>query len=1074
MPAFTVHTSSSLTRLSHALAGTLAKDPAPPLASETVVVLSNGMGRWLSMEMAASRGVCAGLDFRFPNDTLDLLFRAVIPGIPESSPFALDTMAWRIAALLPDHIRRPGFESIAAYLADPDDDRRLLQFARKLADTFDQYTIFRPQTVLQWDRGCGSDWQAKLWRALTAGYEGLHRAALLQSFRSRLADGEIPAEIFPPRISLFGISYLPPFHLEFFSLLSRHVDVDVYLLNPCGSYWGDLVPARRKAELGLSADLPPEAVEFYETGNPLLSSLGTQGQEFFNMLLDLETDWHDLDDTRSSLNDTLLGTLQSDILQLRDRGGAAPRAAIQASDRSLQIHSCHGPLREMEVLYDNLLRMFDESPDLEPRDIVVMTPDIATYAPYITAIFGTRCGGRPAIPFTVADQSTRAENRVITTFLHILELPAKRFGITSMLETLECPQVMARFEITPEERDLIREWLIDTRVRWGIDGDHRSSLGFPRYADFSWQAGLERLFLGYALAPEGDRLFKGIMPCDDIEGRQALALGKLARFVTAASGLSAGLADKQTLSGWSASLAAVASSFLSPLDGNDTGCAPLFTAFQNLREAQARSGFDTPIGLEAVRDCLNGLLEKEGHPYGFLGGQVTFCAMLPMRSIPQRVICLAGMNDGVFPRNVRPPSFSLLSGTRRRGDRSLRDEDRYLFLEALMSARDCLYISYSGQNDRDNTMLPPSVVVAELIDYIRRGFTQEGAPDKAPDIVTSHRLHSFSEEYFMGGRHSQLFSYATENRDALQSRLDTGLSRRSFMHKPLAEDPDSSREIDFQELIRFLHDPARTFLTRRMNVNPYDPADEVEEREPFALDSLNGYNLKQELTARILNGQAGDETTFASARARGLLPPQFTGRAAFAVALGESSAFARMVSQQQGEVLDVLPIVYEFEDMLLTGILQDLHQGRHLRWRCANMKGKDRLTLWCEHLLLNTLRPSGYPRESLLVCKDLTLKLPPLDNAPELLADLLRLYREGLCRPLHFFPQSSWLFLKGGRAKAEERWNGTDHTPYPAESSAASFALCFAGQHVLDSEFEQLAQRVYGPLQSAAIEKKNP
>src|SRR6185369_7198218 len=227
---------------------------------------------------------------------------------------------------------------------------------------------------------------------------------------------------------------------------------------------------------------------------------------------------------------------------------------------------------------------------------------------------------------------------------------------------------MARFEIGSDERDRIREWLRDAQVRWGLDGQHSSTLGFPDYADFSWQAGLDRLFLGYALAPDGDRLFSGTMPCDNIEGRLALSLGKLAAFISAAAGLSALLSAKQTLSAWSESLTGIAARFLSPLDGNDTSCASLYAAFQSLRDSQERSGFDDPIGLEALRDCLAALLEKSGESFGFLGGRVTFCAMLPMRSIPLRVVCLVGMNDGIFPRNPHTPAFSLMAGMRRRGD----------------------------------------------------------------------------------------------------------------------------------------------------------------------------------------------------------------------------------------------------------------------------------------------------------------------------------------------------------------------------------------------------------------------
>ncbi len=277
-----------------------------------------------------------------------------------------------------------------------------------------------------------------------------------------------------------------------------------------------------------------------------------------------------------------------------------------------------------------------------------------------------------------------------------------------------------------------------------------------------------------------------------------------------------------------------------------------------------------------MRDYLAGLLDQGGGSFGFLGGRVTFCAMLPMRSIPLRVVCLVGMNDGIFPQQSAPPLFSLMAGARQRGDRSIRDEDRYLFLEALMSAGDRFYVSYSGQNDRDNTSMPPSVVVSELLDYVRRGFVPEGTTDATPDIVTRHRLQAFSEEYFTGDTDSHLFSYSTENRAALESRRSSGHRGGPSSTAPLSADPQLWQELDLQQLIRFLHNPARQFLARRMNLRPYDPAEELEEQEPFALDSLGGYSLKQELTARLLNDESCDGL-YAAARARGLLPPMQAG-----------------------------------------------------------------------------------------------------------------------------------------------------------------------------------------------------
>jgi len=1068
-----VHTSSSMTRLAAALGEDLAAAPLSPLEREAVVVLSNGMGRWLSLQLATQLGVCAGMEFRFPNDTLDACFRAAIPDLPHQSPYTLDTMAWRIAGLLPDYLDQPGFEAVAAYLGDRSDDRRLLQFSRILADCFDQYTIFRPRMVLRWDAGGDNDWQAVLWRALTARAPGMHRAALLQTFRRRLATGKIPATMFPRRISLFGISFLPPFHLDFLAALAGVTEVTIYLFNPCGGYWGDLYSERRRIELALEQELPPEALEFYETGNPLLSSLGTQGQEFFSQLLDLDTEWNDLDEGITTEAASLLGTVQNDILRLIDRGATAPQVPVPAHDRSVQIHSCHGPLREMEILYDNLLRMFEEFPDLEPRDICVMTPDIGSYAPYIAATFGTRCGGRPAIPFTIADQGQRRENPLINTFLRMLELPAGRFGINAMLELLECPQVMARFSIDPAELDLIRGWLPESGVRWGIDARHRESLGFPPYGDFSWQAGMDRLLLGYAMAPEGDRLFAGILPGAMGGGIQSQALGKLSAFVHAARSLATQLAGKQTLTAWADILIGLAGRMLAPLDGNDTAAAPLYGAFQTLRDIADRTGFSIPLSLEGVVDTLKGLLDTSGGSSGFLGGRVTFCAMLPMRSIPQRVICLVGMNDGAFPRSQRLPAFSRLNGARRRGDRSLRDEDRYLFLEALLSAGETLYISYTGQSDRDNTALPPSVLVSELLDCVRRGFHAVGAPDSPPDIVTAHRLQPFSEEYFTDAAGSRLFSYSPEILQALRARTDSGQPDRAFITSPLPEETDLPMTLDLRDLIVFLRNPAKAFLSQRMKVVPRGIADELEEREPFTLNTLASYSLRQELTARLLAGEACDDLSTAFA-ARGMLPPLAAGQAAYEAALAESTAFAARITPELGGILPPLSFELPLGGTLLTGTLRDVNIGRHLRWRCASLKGTDLLPIWCEHLVLNAIGAAGYPRQSLLICKDKTVVLPPLDNGAELLAGLVDLYREGMRRPVHFFPHASWLYLDKGPGAAEGRWLGTDFSQAPAEAADPANELCFSGITPLDDEFRELAVRVFAPLRDAASRAGEP
>jgi exodeoxyribonuclease V gamma subunit len=1091
MPTLRLITSSSQKHLLGAFADSLAAAPLSPLERETVVILSNGMARWISMELAARNGVAAGFDFCFPNDLLDRSFKTVLPKSPPESNSSLSfthtSLTWRIATQLPALAKSAGFEQIAAYLGDGSDDRRLLQISRALADCFDQYTIFRPELVLSWDDGADDCWQAELWRAINKNCRGGHRAALLRSLQQHVTSGAPPRGALPRRISIFGISYLPPFHLEALRLLSTWCDITFYLLNPCGEYWGSIISAKKKSRLTLMSAPPEEAEEYYETGNPLLSSLGTLGQEFFETLLDFGFDEEHLEGTTSSptqphphpnlpleregtkttesvLAPSLLATIQHDILTLFDRPSIADKTCLAPDDRSIQIHSCHAPLREMEILYDNLLAIFDELHDLESRHIVVMIPDIESYAPYISSVFGSRSSGRPPLPFTIADRSIRRESPFIEAFLKIPDLASSRFALHEMLDFLESPVVMKRFDFDEDELITLRGWLTDCSVRWGLDADHRSRLGFPGYDDFSWQAGLDRLFLGYAMAPDDAATFGGILPYPACSGKQAETVGKLAEFIAVLRRISGRLNGRHTTPQWVDILAQVATELLLPGEDDSGGSLAVAKALHSLREAATLHGFSQPLALDAVRDHLAETLGKSGGGYGFMGGAITFCAMLPMRSIPMRVIWLAGMNDGQFPRTERPPGFSLMNGARRRGDRSLRDEDRYLFLEALMAAEDRFCISFTGQNNRDNSLLPPSVLVAELNDYITQGFVE---PDgvTAASVLVRQRLQGFSSQYF-DGHDPRLFSYDRETCHALEARRLQGLTSRQFIPEPLPLDADVPLQIDLRQLTRFFANPAAAFLQQRLKVSLFNPADEPEDSEPFALDPLARYSLSQELVRGILNGDDYD-SSLAAAKSRGVLPPLAAGKAAFTAAWENSSQFAASVAPYIGAPLAALDVSFVHKNIHLHATLESCQAALHLRWRCATMKGKDRLAIWLEHLLLNSATADGYPRDSMLIASDSILEFPPLENAAEILADLLDIYYKGMQQPLRFFPETSWAFVARNPQKAETAWFGGQWGGFGGEKDNQAVALCFGGEEPWGDDFTALALRIYGPLMAA-------
>lgn len=1062
---FTVITSSSLTRLAEKLACRIASENDSPLAQQTVVVQSSGMGRWISMELASRNGISAGMQFLYPNTFSEKIVSELLGIHQPDSPYSIENMTWKLMGLLPSMCSEPGFESIRSYCTSGHDGRGMFQLAARIADVFDQYTFYRPALILNWDAGLDDCWQARLWRGLVKDFGPLHRLSLLQQLQQQISTDTGLKNRLPAYIRVFGISYLPPYHLQLLSLLSRLTRIELYMLNPCGEYWGDLISPKRLAAIRASLAETDDALEYYESGNPLLSSLGVMGQEFFNMLVDHGATFDDLDgDYTLPTHATLLQSIQHDILTLNNRSSQLEKGAIAMDDRSIELLACHSPFREMEVLHDYLLDMFEHTPELEPRHIVVMTPDIEAYAPYISAVFGTRHADRPAIPFTIADRSQKNENPDIIAFLNVLELPSGRFDIATVLDLLRSPAVMNRFSINRDELDLMEQWLISANVRWGIDAAHREKLGFTAYAENSWKNALDRMMLGYAMDQTTGELFHDMQPLENVEGRQALALGKLHDFFSRTTSALAALASPQSLSAWADTISNIVAHLLAASDSFQNNLKPVHEALQKLKEIQATTGFDARIGLEVVKDWLYRVVDIPGSAYGFLSGKVTFCAMLPMRSIPFRVICLSGMNDGCFPRTNRQPGFSLMSGKRKRGDKSLRDEDRYLFLEALMSASERLLITYTGLDNRDNSEIPPSVVVDELLDYINAGFRKQ---DAEPDVVIRHRLQPFSSSYFIDSPDNRLFSYSAANCQALLQKQQLGSADTVFCNKPLPPPENMTGELSLHSLKAFFRNPAAMFLQQRFGVRPAGVSAEIEENESFALDYLNGYKLKQELVEHLLNGDNCDEVYLAK-RASSELPPLFSGRIAFEKALQASKTFVDQISRYKTEKMEPLQFSLHIAGITLTGRLESIYESDLLHYRCATMKGRDLLGIWLEQLVYQCLDQSRPFSGSILVCRDRTIRIAKAAQPEAILERLLHIYQQGLLRPLPFFPESAWKYKLKDMNEAQKCWEVGGYAGGPAESADPAFRLCFGRQAALDEEFRQLADEVYGELAALA------
>ncbi len=1079
MPGLQLFISNRLEVLAEKLAEVLSKPLVSPLQKEIILVQSKGMERWVSMELARHNGICANCWFPFPNHFVYAIFREIIPGLEEISPFTSEIMAWKVMKALPFNLKKKGFESLRNYLSEGAADLKLFQLSQRVADLYDQYLLFRPEMVLGWEKGQESHWQAILWREVVRGIEKKHRAALKGIFLEEIKKSGVKLEALPERISVFGISALPPFHLEILSAISRLTEVNLFLMNPCGEYWGDLLTRRETRKVQEKARKKSTKQEdlHLEKGNTLLASMGILGRDFFELISSLGIEQHDFFADPGEKN--LLSCVQGDVLNLRDRSaGGNGKKGLDKADDSIQVHSCHSPMREVEVLQDRLLALFESDPTLLPKDILIMTPDIATYSPFIQAVFSVPPDDPRWIPFSIADRGVRQESQLADTFLSLLDFHGSRFGVSQVMAVLESRAVQNRFSLSEEDLELIHLWVRDTRVRWGVDGESRKDLGLPEFGENTWRAGLERMLLGYSLPGQGEKMFKGVLPYDKIEGGDAAAvLGNLAAFSERLFALAKELEEPRSLKEWGDFLTKVLADFFLTEEETERDILFIRRVLRDLGEKQDRSGFDEKIALGVIKSHLGSSLEKESFGHGFLAGGMTFCAMLPMRSIPFRVICLLGMNDDSYPRQTKTLGFDLMAKNPRPGDRSRRNDDRYLFLEAILSAREKLHISYVGQSIQDNSLRPPSVLVSDLLDYIEEGFD---APGKKilEHVVTKHRLQAFSPEYFRNK--GVLFSYSQENFEAAKKALSPLKEGRPFIVKGLPDPPEEWKTVDINQLCRFFANPAKFLLTQRLGIYLEEEEGLFDETEPFDVKGLDKYQLEQELVEKGAEKRSLEDS-FQAVRASGQLPHGVPGECFYKeTCRGVESFLGRLSSYREGTLLEPLEVDLRLEKFRLVGRIESIYPNGLLHFRYANLKPRDRLRIWIHHLILNKIKNQTYPCNGILACKDFDCKYPPVKESEALLKDLLEVYWQGLIEPIHFFPLSSWKYVeelaKGkdpdqALKSARNTWEGSGFNRGEIEDSYCQ--VCFEHADPLDGEFEELSKSTFDPLIGCEEKIKN-
>ena len=993
--------------------------PEDPFQQDIILVQSPGMAQWLQIELAKETGISANLKFPMPASFIWQLYAQNLPATALENPFDKDSMTWRLMRLIPTFLDKESFSPLRNYLASSphSEQYKLYQLSSKIADLFDQYLVYRPEWIFAWEKGedeqitaqiqkqqpnlndtlfeqiqGNTKWQGELWRALVVDVksdvgDATHRAALHNQFLALLADKNAPKKL-PSRIFIFGIPALPTAYLNILQAMSSEVDIHLFFNNPCQEYWGDIsdlrldyLRSRKRYRFNKQDENQPlfsedqlsqlENAQFdvtyqkenLQVGNPLLAAWGKMGRDFLYTLVRDEEHipTYPVNAYQEIKSNSLLGQLQSQILHLENKP-----LNIAKNDRTLTLHSCHSAMREVEVLHDYLLDLFNQDPNLMPKDVVVMVADINQYTPYIQAVFGQKNGDAPQIPFSLSDNKLSESDVLVSSYLALLRLKESNFSAEDVLALLDIPAIRERFNISLADLPLVREWVADSGIRFGLQ-KNQDGINFN-----SWQAGLERMILGYAMREEHG-IWQDSLGLNSSYGLKGELAGNLSHFFSSLSALHETLQQAHSIEKWQEILTALLSDFF--VQNEDTSDTVFYIQekINELAEHLKSLHFTEELQADVIADVITIKLEDSPNSLKFLAGKVNFCTLLPMRSVPFKVVCLLGMNDADYPRTQTPNSFDLMQYHHQKGDRVRRDDDRYLFLEALLAARDYCYISYVGRSITDNQPKEPSVLVSQLLDYINQGQSENTL------TVIEHPMTAFSPDNF---KYNEKFTRSFSTKWLPIAQFDAS-SHNSEFAVTMTKKPEKIEEIELDRLVSFVENPVKFFFEKQLGVYFRDENDRIADSENFSLSGLDNYALNNDL---IYLDEQNFADYFRQAEVKGVLPRAEFGKVCAENIRNNVLEFKKKIADlgeaKHASVDFNLSVDWQNEnqEIRLFGYMEPLFgdDSQVIQWHFAKYKDRYCIRPWIYYLIQCVTQENALPPK--LITQDQVIELPPIEH----------------------------------------------------------------------------------------------
>jgi len=1033
--------------LADALAEEVRDRPLAPLQKEVVVVQSRGMERWLMLALTERLGVWANPWFPFPRKLVEwVLDELGAKRAEHSKAYDRERLKWTLAEL----IRQKPPDELSDYLTQSPDDDRVLRLATTAATVFDEYGIYRPDLLDRWAKGQGEGWQADLWERVVDRFGPSDLASRIDRGVAGLRAGKT---VRLQRLHLFSPETLPPLFMRFFSELARAVPTILYSLEPSRQYLGDVAPKSERAAA------QPGDID----GHPFLSDVGRLSRDFQQLLMSAGEHVLDREERfESPGRASLLSSVQSDILDFESPPPLWERRPADSNDPSISIHACAGPMREAQVLHDLVRAALEDDPSLQPEDVVVMTPDLDTYAPVFRAVFSER--DRHRVPYEVHDRRTRDDASFYDDFLAVLEVLDSRFSVLDVVRLMDLGAVREDFSFTQDERARLADLVAMAGVRWGIDAEHRAELGFPAEELHTWRAGLDRLFLGFASKPDSLDVFGSVLPRGAPSLDDAALVARLSSLCEVLFTFQRRTRKPVELNTWANDLGRLCVQLFAEDDETTQPVLVLRDALEHLRTLAGDGGYTGNVSLKTVRRELAARLVRETPAVGFLRRGVTLTDLVPLRSVPFKVVCLVGMSEDAFPRTDDRPSFDRTRDEYRPGDRNKRDDDRHSFLQAILCARERLIITYSAPATNPRTVANPSPVVWELRETVNAYYT--AGLDAELLVPIDHPLHAFDPAYFATGPLPRSFSerYAAIARTT--SELPEPPSRRLLQVSEVEVEPSLS----VGELTRWLWNPAGAFIdgvlaARFERAELYEPTGALTELTPLSASKVGNEALRAALGADALEAflEAAPEFPDGSP---GALERQRLRDEIVAVGALESRVAA-------GEATRSALLGVDVEGTTLEARLDGLGAKQRVITRFTKPGRRAELEAWIEHLLMQSAE-GPLPSTTHLVLRggESNAKLVSFEPVAEPLAELeslVRLYRTSRMSPSPLIERASRVLadtLNEGASNARKKASKqlTSQRRYDARLGFVLGPEDPFEDSDWAAEFENVAMAVYGPL----------